>query len=59
MINNSVETSPSHRLERIIKGYNKIVYGVCLAEAIGLAQIREKSPRFNRWLDILCAALQK
>ena len=59
MINNSVETSPSHRLERIIKGYNKIVYGVCLAEAIGLARIREKSPRFNRWLDILCAALQK
>lgn len=53
MINNDRKTSPSHRLERIILGDNKIVYGNILAESIGLSRIREKSPRFNNWLNIL------
>jgi len=53
MINNNRETSPSHRLERIILGYNKIVYGNILAEAIGLDKIRAKSPRFNEWVKKL------
>jgi hypothetical protein len=53
MINNTRETSPSHRLERIIKGYNKVVYGDILAEAIGLHRIRNKSPRFNNWINKL------
>ncbi|HKK80607.1 MAG TPA: DUF4276 family protein [Prolixibacteraceae bacterium] len=53
MINNNRETSPSHRLERIILGYNKIVYGNILAEAIGLDKIRAKSPRFNEWIKKL------
>lgn len=53
MINDGVETSPSHRLERIIRGYEKVVYGCCLAEAIGLDKIRQKSPRFNNWLKRL------
>jgi len=51
MINNKRETSPSHRLERIILGYNKIVYGNILAEAIGIEKIRDKSPRFNEWIN--------
>lgn len=50
MINDSKTTSPSHRLMRIINGYNKIVYGNVLAEAIGLKAIRNRSPRFNDWL---------
>lgn len=50
MINDQKETSPSHRLVRIIKGYNKIVYGNYLADAIGLDKIRGKCPRFNNWL---------
>lgn len=53
MINNSKQTSPSHRLERIIKGYNKVVYGAILAEAIGLYKLRSKSPRFNHWISTL------
>ncbi len=53
MINNSKETSPSHRLERIIKGYNKVVYGDILADAIGLHRIRNKCPRFNNWISKL------
>jgi Domain of unknown function (DUF4276) len=51
MINNNRETSPSHRLKRIIKGYNKPLYGHYFAEAIGIDQIRAKSPRFNKWVD--------
>lgn len=53
MINNNRETSPSHRLKRIIKGYNKILYGHYFAEAIGLEKIRNKSPRFNEWLTTI------
>ncbi len=53
MINNNRETSPSHRLQRIIKGYNKPLYGHYFAEAIGLEQIRRKSPRFNNWIEII------
>lgn len=50
MINDTRETSPSHRLMRIISGYNKVVYGNILADAIGLENIRSKSNRFNNWL---------
>jgi len=53
MINNLKETSPSNRLERIIRGYNKVVYGDILSEAIGLYKIRNKSPRFNNWIEKL------
>ena len=53
MINDGVETSPSHRLKRIISGYDKVVYGCCLAEAIGLDKMRQKSPRFDNWLQKL------
>ena len=53
MINNQKETSPSHRLERIINGYSKIVHGDILAEAIGLERIKDKSPRFNKWVTKL------
>jgi hypothetical protein len=59
LINDKPETSPSHRLKRIIKGYNKIVYGDILTAAIGLERIRKKSPRFNNWINkiesIYCA----
>jgi hypothetical protein len=51
MNNNNRETSPSHRLKRIIKGYNKPLYGHYFAEAIGIKQIRAKSPRFNQWVE--------
>jgi len=53
MINNNRETSPSHRLKRIISGYNKILYGHYFAEAIGLDKIRNKSPRFHAWMNII------
>lgn len=56
-INNSYETAPSKRLEKIIKGYTseggKIAYGSLLAQEIGLDLIRAKCPRFNRWIEKL------
>ncbi len=55
MINNSRETSPSHRLKRIIKGYNKPLYGHYFAEAIGIEKIRAKCPRFNQWIEKMIA----
>ena len=51
MINDIRESSPSHRLARIISGYDKIVHGCILAEAIGLDKMREKSPHFHEWLS--------
>jgi hypothetical protein len=53
MINDNPQTAPSKRLERIINGYNKVVYGNILAETIGLENIRNKSPRFNAWINKL------
>ncbi len=50
MINDNPDSAPSKRLKRIIKGYNKIVYGNILAEEIGLRNIRNKSHRFNKWI---------
>ncbi len=50
MINSNKKTSPSHRLERIIKGYTKTLYGHYFAEAIGIERIRAKAPRFNQWI---------
>lgn len=53
LINDGKETAPSKRLMRLIKGYNKTVYGSILAQAIGLERIRSKSPRFNNWINTL------
>jgi hypothetical protein len=53
LINDGVTTAPSKRLERIILGYNKIVYGAVLAEEIGLERIRTKAVRFNEWITKL------
>ncbi|SDB85633.1 DUF4276 family protein [Williamwhitmania taraxaci] len=50
MINDSRDTAPSKRLMKIIKGYDKVVYGSLLAGEIGLNRIRAKCPRFNEWV---------
>ena len=53
MINNHLETAPSKRLKRIIKGYNKRLFGHYFAEAIGISKMRARSPRFNSWVGNL------
>jgi hypothetical protein len=53
LINDGQNTAPSKRLEILINGYNKVVYGAILATEIGLDNLRGKSPRFNTWIEIL------
>ena len=52
-INNGPATAPSERLKKAIKGYDKVVYGACLASEIGLDTIREKCQLFNEWIEKL------
>lgn len=49
-ITDSVDTAPSKRLEQLIPGYRKNLFGARLAAAIGLACIREQCPRFDGWM---------
>jgi hypothetical protein len=53
LINDGHDTAPSKRLGKLIKGYNKVVYGTILATEIGLVNLRGKSPRFNAWIETL------
>jgi hypothetical protein len=53
LINDTPDNAPSYRLERLIRGYNKIVDGPKLAKQIGLDNIRRKSPRFSAWIEKL------
>jgi len=53
LINDDPKTAPSKRLDRLIDGYNKVIFGPLLAESIGIERIRLKSPRFNSWITSL------
>jgi hypothetical protein len=50
MINKGNLTAPSKRLDRIIRGYRKVIHGSLLAHDIGLMTIRAKCQRFNSWI---------
>jgi hypothetical protein len=52
-INDSVETAPSKRIERLFPGYEKPLFGVLAAMGIGLTKIRQECPHFNTWLKRL------
>jgi hypothetical protein len=52
-INSRPNLAPSKRLLEAIPGYDKVIYGNCIATEIGLNRIREKCPLFNRWITIL------
>jgi len=54
-INNNRETAPSKRiLKTLAPGtYSKTVHGPLIAEAIGLATIRQQCPRFDTWMNRL------
>jgi hypothetical protein len=53
MINEGSTTAPSKRLMKIIEGYQKTVHGPLIAQEIGLRKMRQKCPRFNRWVEKL------
>lgn len=49
-INGGAETAPSKRLEKIFR-YEKVIDSYSILSRIPVAVIREKCPRFNRWLE--------
>ena len=52
-INDSSETAPSKRIERLIPEYQKTLLGVQAALAIGLDVIRRECPHFDGWVSRL------
>lgn len=52
-INDSPVTSPSKRVEALVPGYQKPLYGVRAATEIGLSRIRKECPHFDGWLKQL------
>ena len=52
-INDSPETAPSKRIEKLVIGYQKPLLGTLAALEIGLPKIRAACPSFSSWLDQL------
>lgn len=54
-INNHRETAPSKRILAAfpVGSYSKTEHGPVIAEAIGLAAIRQQCPRFDGWMNML------
>jgi len=52
-INDSPHTAPSKRVEQIVPGYEKTLFGILAALEIGLDRIRAECPTFARWLSRL------
>lgn len=53
LINNSKETSPSHRLKKIFSSpsYKKVLHGSKIAKEIGIDNMRSKCQHFNKWCE--------
>ena len=52
-INDSPITAPSKRVEQLIPGYQKPLFGNVAALEIGLNKIRDACPHFGSWLQKL------
>lgn len=52
-INCGRATAPSKRLEKLLPEYEKGIDGAYLVDEMGLETIRQKCPRFNRWIEEL------
>jgi hypothetical protein len=49
-INNSPDTAPSKRIEKLYSGYDKPIHGSLAAIEIGLDALREECKQFDAWL---------
>ena len=56
-INDSPETAPSKRMQKLIQGYNKVAYGISLIEYIGIDAVLRKCPHFRGWIETLKTAM--
>lgn len=52
-INDSSETAPSKRLEKIFIGYSKTTDGMRIAEKIGIQKMMQKCPCFKAWIETI------
>lgn len=52
-INDSPNTSPSHRLRKLSPRFKKTTTGIAIAKKVGLERMRESCPLFNAWVDRL------
>lgn len=52
-INDSPTTAPSKRVENLVTGYEKPLFGTLAILEIGLDVIREECPHFRSWLERL------
>jgi len=52
-INDSLVTAPSKRVEDLVQGYEKPLYGNLAMLEIGLDAIRAECPHFRQWLERL------
>ncbi len=53
LVNDSLETSPSHRMKALFPGFDKKLHGPEIIELAGLQAVRAKCPRFNDWVASL------
>jgi hypothetical protein len=49
-INDGPQSAPSKRVEALVPGYEKPLFGVLAAQVIGLEGIRRECPHFHAWL---------
>ncbi|HQY76201.1 MAG TPA: DUF4276 family protein [Rhodoferax sp.] len=52
-VNDSFETSPSHRMKEYFAGYDKKLHGPEIVALAGLVSIRKECPRFDAWVTKL------
>lgn len=52
-INDSPVTAPSKRVEALVAGYQKPLFGTVAALDIGFDAIRAECPHFDRWVTTL------
>ena len=52
-INDSRETAPSVRLEKLAGRFKKTLTGIAIADAIGIEKMRKACPLFDSWLAAL------
>lgn len=50
-INNSPETAPSKRLEKLISNYPKVKNGTIISKQIGIEKIMMECKHFARWIE--------
>lgn len=50
-INNSPETAPSKRLEKLIPNYAKVKNGTLISKDMGIDKILTECPHFREWVE--------